>query len=244
MSRFTVDPPEPVSPTRRILSRGLQWLSLAFAGIMVAGYFGLFGDSEFTRMSWFAVGMVGIFACLILGNAAAGFATVTETMWLIGMNVSEVFRPTPSRQPSGRVAPPSRRRRLGWWAWLALVVLSLGGAFLVPSSGPDKDWPALLGALVFLLLVGGWLVRLKQVWGGWILLGWLATLAVLTGVSVGMASVIGDHNGWLVVPGVPLVLVGLFGFFALFSGTSGADGSAGGWAGDFADGGGGDGGGG
>jgi len=45
MRRFTVDPPEPVRPARRILSRVLQWLSLASAAFMVAGYFGLFGDS-------------------------------------------------------------------------------------------------------------------------------------------------------------------------------------------------------
>lgn len=242
MSRFTVDPPEPVSPARRILSRGLQWLGFVPAGIMVAGYFGLLGDSELTRWSWFAVGLVGIFACLILANAAAGVATVTETIGDVASAMGDVFRPTPARTPSGRTAPPSRRRRLGWWAWLAVVVPTLAGALALPAA-PEATGQALLATLAFLLLLGGWLVRLKQVWGGWELLGWLSVVAVLIGVCVAMASVLGDHSGWLVIPALPLILLVLGGFFGLFSGLSGGDGGADVWSGDFGGGGGADGGG-
>lgn len=205
---------KPLSPVRRILSRALQWLSFVCAALMVAGYFGLFGYGQSIRLGSVAVGFVAILACLVLAQAAAGYATVTETLGDMGAALREGFRPASAR-PSARRASTPRRRRIGWWVWLAVLGLSLTGAVVLPS-GPDATGQALLAMLAVLLLLGGWLFRMKQVHGGWFVLGWLATIAVLIGGTGGMASVVGDHSGWLVIPATPLILVLLGGLFSLF----------------------------
>jgi len=95
-----------------------------------------------------------------------------------------------------------RRKRWPWLLWLAIVTVCLAAGFALPETAGDP-W-LVIGWLV---LAGGWLVRLWQLFGGRDLGKRLAALAVVIAVYAVMASALGDRSGWLLIPIIPFVLL-------------------------------------
>lgn len=108
-----------------------------------------------------------------------------------------------------------RRKRWPWLLWLAIVTVCLAAGYALPETAGDP-W-LVVGWLV---LAGGWLVRLWQVLDSRELGKGLAAAAFLILVYAAMASVLGDRSRWLWIPMVPYAVLLLTGIAAILPGAA------------------------